>query len=436
VSGAGRVQRCVAAVVLALAAGAAGAETLRDAWRIAEAGDDALAAAELDATAAVEGVRAARGAHLPSIDAEGSYLRFNQAPAFDIATPALRFQSPPMFDNDDVFMGSIQARLPVYAGGQVVAGVRAARADADAATSVAKAARAGLKLEVAQAYVDVQRAQRSLRAATAIVASLDAHVGDVSARVEREASPQSDLLAAQAARANVEQSRLRAVTAEQLAWANYNRLLGEPADRRVDLEPVDAAQSGAELASIDLGTLVDRARQSRDEARVFDAQARGLDARARAEIGRLLPQVALVGGYNYLENDVLNRDDFSMVGIGIRWSLFDGGQARHRAAALRAGGRAARHRADDLRSQVELDVRRARLELDEAQARIAATRAAAAQAEENLRMVREQYDVGLATNADVLQAVALQQTSVAFRDDAAADAILAGIRLRHAVGEL
>lgn len=433
---AGCLRSRVAAAILALSGASAGAETLRDAWRIAEAGDDALAAAELDATAAVEGVRSARGAHLPSIDAEGSYLRFNEAPAFDIVSPSLRFQSPPMFDNDDLFMGSVQARLPLYAGGQVVAGVRAARADADAADAVAKAARSGLKLEVARAYVDVQRTQRSLRAATAIVASLDAHVADVGARVEREASPRSDLLAAQAARANAEQSRLRAVTAEQLAWASYNRLLGEPADRRVELEPVDAAQSGAELAAADVGALVDRARQSRDEVRVFDAQARALDARARSEIGRLLPQVALVGGYSYLENDVLNRNDFSMVGIGVRWSLFDGGQARHRAAALRAGGRAARLRADDLRSQVELDVRRARLELDEAQARIVATRAAAAQAEENLRMVREQYDVGLATNADVLQAVALQQSSIAYRDDAAADAILAGIRLRHAVGEL
>jgi len=411
------------------------AETLEEAWRTALARDPALAAAALDSRAAAENVRAARGARWPTVTAEGSYLRFNEAPAFDIATPTLQFQSPPMFDDDDVVMGSVQARLPLYAGGRIAAGVRAARAGAGAAAASELQAAAALKLDVAHAYVDVQRAGRALAAAESTVQSLTAHVGDVTAKVEQELVPKSDLLAAQVALANAEQARLRAKNGEDLAWAAYNRLLAEPLDRRASLEPVPPATVAAQAVE-PVEALIRQARESRQEIRVLEENSRLLDAQARAEIGRLLPQIGLVGGYNRLENDILNRQDFSMVGIGVQWNLFDGGQTRHRAAALRHQGRAAAARARDRRSLIELEVRQARLDLDEARARIAATRAAVAQAAENLRMVREQYDVGLAGNTEVLDAVSLERTAVAAHDDAIADDVLAGLRLRYAIGSL
>ena len=48
----------------------------------------------------------------------------------------------------------------------------------------------------------MQRAGRALAAAESTVASLTAHVGDVTAKVEQELVPRSDLLAAQVALAN------------------------------------------------------------------------------------------------------------------------------------------------------------------------------------------------------------------------------------------
>jgi len=432
--GGGRHLAVLAGCALCLAAAVGRAETLEEAWRTALTRDPALAAAGLDTRAAAENLRAARGARWPTLSAEGSYMRFDEAPAFDIATPALRFQSPPIFD-DDVVMGSVQARLPLYAGGRIAAGIRAARAGAGAAAASERQAAAALKLDVARAFVDVQRAARALMAAESTVASLTAHVDDVTAKVEQELVPRSDLLAAQVALANAEQSRLRAKNSEDLAWAAYNRLLAEPLDRRTTLEPVAAATVAAQ-SSEPIEALVRQAQESRQEIRALEESGRSLEAQARAEIGRLLPHVGLVGSYNHLENNFLDREDFSMVGIGVQWNLFDGGQTRHRAAALRHAGRAVSERARDRRSLVELEVRQARLDLDEAEARIAATRAAVAQAAENLRMVREQYDVGMAGNTEVLDAVSLERTAVTAQDDAAADRVLAGLRLQFATGTL
>jgi outer membrane protein TolC len=176
--------------------------------------------------------------------------------------------------------------------------------------------------------------------------------------------------------------------------------------------------------------------QSRAEIAAMLARADALARQAAAERADSLPQLALTGGYTYFENEILDRQDFSVVGLSLTWNLFDGGQVRNRSAALRSASRAARHRADDLRSVIELEVREAWLDVKEAQARVAASREAVAQADENLRMTRELYGSGLGTNTQVLDAVALQVSAANNSDNAALDESLALLRLGRAVGGL
>jgi outer membrane protein TolC len=220
-----------------------------------------------------------------------------------------------------------------------------------------------------------------------------------------------------------------------LAQAAYNRRLGQPLDRVPELDErlVDGA---SDPTARPLASLVEAALANRDELGALAAQAAAFDAQARAERGRSLPQLALTAAYDHLETTVLDREQFASAGIGLRWTLFDGGQTRARAAALRRQGDAARLRRDDLRTQLELQVREAWLGVGEADARRAAAGAAVAQADENLRISRELYGAGLVTHTQVLDAIALRITAVNDRDDAEYDAGLARLRLQWAVGEL
>ena len=281
----------------------------------------------------------------------------------------------------------------------------------------------------------VLRARRALAAAEASVASLTAHASDVDAMVSRELVASNDLLAARVALANAEQLRLRAANALELANAGYNRLLGEPLERVPELNE-RGVEEGMSPESRPLDALVGAALANRGELDVLDARAGELEAMSRAERGRLLPQVSLVGAYSHLETTVLDREDFSTVGVGVRWTLFDGGQVRQRAAAMARSGRAARLRLDDLRSRIGLEVREAWLGVAEADARRIAAREAVAQAEENLRISRELYGAGLASNTQVLEAVTLRVAAAGNRDDSTIDAELARLRLARATGEL
>jgi outer membrane protein len=430
-----RVRRTAClAIAAAGVCGAAGAETLADAWNLALLHDNTLAAAQSDLQAAQAAERAARGARLPAVDASAGYTRLNASPSLEVATAGGELRSGPIFRNDEFLAGSVQLRLPLYTGGQISAGIDAARHTRLGASAQEQSATALLKLDVAEAYVGVLRARRALQAADSSVESLEAHAADVQHLVERELVPGSDLLAARVALANAAQEKLRAANALAVAQAVYNRRLGEPLDRTPDLDPRVAADAALAVDSVD--ALIRRAAESRPELRAQAAQGDALASQARAEAAKAAPQLALLGGYAHLDNQILDRQDFSTIGLGFTWNLFDGGQARNRAAALRSASRASQSRLDDLRSQIELEVRQAWLGVREAQARQRVSGEAVAQAQENLRSSRELYGAGLATNTQVLDAVTLQVRAISNRDNAALDESLAQLRLAYAVGGL
>jgi len=424
-------------LLAAAAAGAwhtAGAETLQDAWRLALSHDKTLAAAGYDVEGARAAEQAARGARWPSLDAVGGYSRLNASPALDVVTPGFVFRSGPIFKDDQFVSGSVRLKVPLYTGGQISGGIAAAHHALIGASENEESATSALKLEVAEAYVGVLRARRALEAAQSSVESLTAHASDVQHMVDRGLVARADLLAARVALANAEQVRVRAANTGEFAQATYNRRLGEPLERSAELDQRISAD--ASLAGLPVESLVQRALASRSELKALAARADALASQSHAESGKALPQVALIGGYTHFDSQILDRQDFSSVGIGFTWNLFDGGQARQRAAALRSAGRAAQERLDDLRSGIELQVRQAWLDVHEAQARVRASGEAVAQAEENLRSSRELYGAELATNTQVLDAVSLEVNALGNRDNATLDESLALLRLSYAVGAL
>lgn len=425
-------RRSFATGVMVLVTVVGRAETLEDAWDMAAASDAGLAAMRDRAEAGRAGELAARAERWPRVTLDGSYQRIDDAPAFSFPVGTATFTSPELVGGNDFVTGRARLEVPIFTGGRISAGIAAAgelaRSEGLAEESYAQ----DLRLSVATAYVDVLRSERALRAAESTVASLKAHASDVAVMVEREAVPRVDLLAARVTLADAEQGRVRAASRLSAALAAYNRLLGQPLDRAAGLsEPADAS-----LASVPVDDLVERAMAGRRELAGYEARSLALAEQARGENAGRWPQVGIIADYQHLENQVLDDEDFGLVGVGVTWTLFDGGRIRQRASALRSASRAAARERDDLKSRIGLQVREAWLDLNEAAARVPLTLEAVEQAEENLRVGRELYGVGLATSTVVLDAEALRLNAISNHDNAVLDAVLYNLRLRRAIGEL
>lgn len=429
-----RAFACLAVLAAAPIAQRAAAETLAQAWQMAIANNQALAAARADVDGARAKMRAAGAGRWPTVSTKVSYTRLNASPQLDVVTPGFDFRSGPIFRDDQYVSGTVQLQVPLYAGGRIMAGIHAARDSLSGVSAQERANLSDLKLAVAEAYVAALRARSQLAVADASVKSLSAHASDVRSMFQRQMVAKSDVLAAEVALANAQEGQVGAANAMQVALADYNRLLGVPLDRSPDLDPhivVDPT-----LGMEPVSALVRQALASRNELEGLAAQSSALAAQARAVTGTRLPQIALSGGYTHFDNQILDRQNFSMVGVGLTWNLFDGGAARNEADALRSQSRAAGRRLDDLRSQIELQVRQEWLAVNAAHARVAASREATAQAAENLRISRELYGVGLASNTQVLDAVTLEVQATNNHDNAMLDEALAGIELAYAVGAL
>ena len=422
-----------ATLAMLTAAPFAVAETLQEAWTRALAQDRGLAAVRSHAEAAGLDAAAARAQRWPTLGVGGAYTWLDDAPAFDFSFTGLPIVAPELVEGDSFLMGSATLSVPLFTSGRISASVAAAEARGRGAEAQADGAVQDIKLAVAEAYVGVLRAGRALGVAESNVTTLEAVVHDVEAMFERELVPRNDLLAVQVALADARQNRLRSVNSAAIALAAYNRRLGESLTRPAELAGT-LPEPGGLPAGID--ELIGQALERRTELDALDEQAEAYGQLARTERARVLPQVSLNGGYNYLENQFLDDEEFVSAGVGVRWALFDGGQTRKRAAALERSRRATEEQREDAASLIALQVRKAWLEVDETHERVRVTAGAVEQAEENLRIARERYGAGLGTQTQLLEAETLRVRALTNRDDAQLDAALSRLRLARAVGTL
>ena len=421
-------------ILATLAYGAtAGAETLEEAWALADRQDNGIAAVRSQAEAADLDAQAARAQRWPTLAVGGSYTRLDDAPAFDFGYTGLPIQAPELFGGDDFWMGAATLTLPVFTSGRISSSIAAAEARGRGAGARLQGAEEDLRMSVADAYVGVLRARKALSVADSNVRTLESIVHDVEVMFEREVVPKNDLLAVQVALADARQGRLRAANAAEIAQASYNRRLGEPLARPAELD--ESLPSPAALP-VDPVALVAQAKERRAELKALDEQATAYGELASAERARMLPQLAVTGAYNYLENTFLDDEDFASVGIGVQWALFDGGQTRKREAALDRSKRATVQQRADVESMIELEVRQAWLDVEETRRRVEVSADAATQADENLRITRERYGAGLATQTELLEAESLRVRALTNRDNALLDAGLARLRLARATGAL
>jgi outer membrane protein len=428
------VARFATAAALLAAAFGTQAETLEDAWRAALATDGRFAGAEMRFAASDASLAAARAERYPSVTATAATSRWRDTPAFDFSGAGLP-GSLPLFGGESWNLATAEVSLPLYMGGALSANVTAAAAARDGQALSTEAVRQDLLLGVADAYVGVLRAASALEVAQSNSTSLGAHARDVEDMRRTGQVPTNDYLAAAVSLADARQRELQAQSELDIARARYNRSVGRPLDSPVSLEPLDQPLGGIAIAS-PMPDIVAAALAGRPELTALDATANAFTAGAAAARAARRPQVALRGGYAYLENEFLNREDFWFVSLGVRFNVFDSGRSRHTSSALESQAAAVAAERRDRGAAIALEVQRAWSELTNARQRIEVASGAVQQAEENLRVVRDRYRNGEGTNTEALDAEALRVRSASNLAAAHFDMRFSELKLARAVGAL
>ena len=378
--------------------------------------------------------------HLPTVRLSEGVMRSNDAVnAFGFRLRQERFTQAD-FDvnalNGPQAITNFQTKLeilqPVFNGGETIYRRRQASLGVTAAERDLARGEDEVRFHTAEAYWGMVLARASLEAVQQALETARAHAAAAEARHRQETAPLSDVLAARVRVAELREQEIVSANRVRDAADGLSLIMGLEAG--ADATPADAL--ALRPVNVALDALVARALMARPDLMASRSRAeaaeKGIGAARAAYIPHLNAFVELE-----LDSDNLlkRRGESWMAGAMVTWNVFSGFRSVGAVRAARAEAAAADAQADFRKAEAVREVRKAYREVTAASARVGVADEALRQADERLRMTGLQYQEGLVTAADLLDAETAQ-THTRLRKLAALHDLNVGLaRLSFVVGE-
>jgi outer membrane protein TolC len=383
-------------------------------------------------------VTQARAGYLPRVDLSESWQRGNQPVfAFSSLLAQRRFTAanfaidalnhPDAVDN---FRAALTVEQPLFNPG-TRANVRAAGIGREASAAGRTAIDQDLAVAVTDAYGRVLVAIASKQAATAALEAARADRELAGNRRDAGLATDADVLQLDVHLARVQEQQIRANSDELVARARLNEAMGEPLDSLFALDP--APQMTA-LAMGDVASLEAEALKNRADVRLASLQEQLAGATHDAARAAFLPQVSAQLGWETNGGDWSARRSSWIVGAVARINLFQGLADRARLSETREQITRKALEREKTETAARLDVRVALARLEAARASEAVGRAAAEQARESHRIIRDRYEGGLTDVASLLRAAEAVQQAETTQTAAQVEVVLTAAALERALG--
>ena len=367
--------------------------------------------AEYHAIASAEQVAKSKiGLFLPKIEVNSSFLHTQSAAniTLDPFKPLLQIVDIPqlnnielsynLFDRNICLLGGYVTQ-PIFTGGKIIAANRAARLTLATTKSTATATRLATLTTLVERYFATVLSHAAVAVRQSVVAALEQHLNDIKTLVDNGLATKSELLYTEYRLADAA-SELRS---EQLLLRTAERALATT----IGIDSLTTTTTPLFVIShLDpLEKFIETALKNNTELEY----ARNL--RALADVGVIasradfFPSIAAVagGGFTHGVTDILPR---WVVGISLSFKIFDGLQREHNHLAARSSLR----RAEQLEQWAESNIALKTESLyNAAQSHLMRTLAlenSIAFARELLASRRAAFSEGMATTAELLDAVA------------------------------
>ncbi|MEO1015721.1 MAG: TolC family outer membrane protein [Pseudomonadota bacterium] len=383
-------------------AGAAAAETLAEALRLAFETNPTIQAARAEQRATGELKSQAWADILPEITAGGSYQEIDNDQTIDASVFDPTDPGPTPVPNSvklSTLTAQVQGELTVFDGFRNVNALRQAAARVKAGGAQLASVEQDVLLRTATAYFDVLRD----------TAVYEANLNNVEVLVRQLQEAQLRFEVGEVTRTDVAQAEARLAGARAQLTSSQAQL----AVSRALLSELTGQAPGTLAGDPALPTAPETLEQARSLGRGYAPQI--LAAKANEKASRkgiaiaksaFAPNVALTSSYQYAEepsNFVLDDEQFA---YGVRASIpiFQGGRNLSRVREARALNDADRRRIEEAERRVDAAIASAWEQLQAANANIASAEAQLAANDLALRGVRREAQLGARTTLDVLNA--------------------------------
>jgi outer membrane protein len=383
--------------------------SLREAVQLALRENKAIAAADAGMRASAARIDEARAGRLPKLNYSESFTRSDN-PVFVFSSLLTQhqfgvqnFNIGPLNRPDSLnnFQSLVTVDQPLYDAGQTRNAVKSAGISRQMTAEEQRRIQMQAIAGVVRTYYGAILAAESLKTAEQAMGSAEADLKRAESVRAAGMSTDVDVLSIRVHLAAVTEQRIQRAADLDVAKSALNDALGLPLDAG---HALTTALNPLDLPDLALTSLEQDASAKRPETRQIHLSAGLAKNQADAARSALLPQVSLHAAFEADRQQFINKGGANwLASVQLRWNLFNGlgDKARiEEAAHWLEHAHADEQRVD---SAVRLEVRRAWADLRAAQQRIEVAKAAAAEADESLRITQNRYEAGMSNVTDLLR---------------------------------
>ena len=376
-----------------------------------------LKAARKSTEAASWGVKNAYTQFLPSVNVALNYARLDGG-TLDRANAFYNFVNDPnnaAFLPDELrrnvrpgawrnsYGPSVSVTQPIFTGGTLLANLNVAQAQDMTAQANLSNTEQQVIYDTQLAYFNVLRAHELIVVAKDQLQTAEEHLNSARKQVEAGLRSKTEILRWEVQKANAESFLAQAENGLALARPALNQVLGLELNAEYSLLPVDDIP-------VQIPATVDEqiatALRKHPGLRVMEANVDLAGAQVKVERSNFTPKIALGYNYSWEANNTLKLDSYKTwsLGISAQFPLFNSFRDYTNLQKAQATQQQTKTMQDDFERGLRLQVLQSSQNLDLAKRQLTLTEKARAQAEENFRVIKRSYEVGLASNLDFLDA--------------------------------
>ena len=258
--------------------------------------------------------------------------------------------------------------------------------------------------EVAARYLGALELQARMEVAAQREQAIQDHLKDARSLLAQGLVARNDVLRAEVALRGVKDAQRALADGLRSAREGLNVALGQPPTAALALP---GTLGDPPALPWDEEAVRRRAVTGNEGLRALQAKVQATRAQTRLRGRDCLPKVVASLEHDYQENEYLLHPQQNALFLGVSWQLFDGGARSARLSQARAEQDVASRELLEASRQAENAAVQARRAFTQALAEAGSARADVAAAQENLRILKEQYRLGVAKGADVLDAETL-----------------------------
>jgi outer membrane protein len=384
--------------------------TLAEVERVAIQQQPQLLVARANTRVAEAQADQARAPMLPQVTGTAAYTRqtgnYAPRPGATVTTPGVAQPGGAsgwtMSPNYDYWNFGVTATQLIYDFGQTPQRYHAAELNADAQRFTEQTTRVQIVLTVRRAYFNARANKELVDVARETLDDQNKHLMQVQGYVQVGTQPPIALAQQKAAVANALVQLITAQNNYETAKAQLNQAAGIPGG--TDYEVSDEEMPGVADEDQPLEVLAAKAVAARPELAALVKQREVQEATLESARGGYGPTFSASAGATeqglQLDQMVPNWN----VGVGLTWSIFQGGLTRAQVRQAEAGLESVDAQRSLEELQVRLDVDSARLAVRAAKATMGAVDDALTSAREQLRLAEQRYATGVGNIIELVDA--------------------------------